>query len=116
MPNKSSPHGGRITEGTVSHGTLRTQDLLLSFASEYERILPFNSSKLVSEARQYADHLENGAADADIFDEANDCLNSLIDGLNECAIREGMYFGNTEGDGTDFGFWMLESEEEEEGE
>lgn len=116
MPNKSSPHGGFICAGTVSHGTLRTQDLLRTFADEYARILPFNSSNLVSEARDNANILDmrkpdgsDVATDKD-HDIAQAVLQDLQDALQECAAREGLYFGTHEGDGSDFGYWETEDE------
>jgi hypothetical protein len=114
MANKSSEHGGFICEGTISHGTLRTQDLLRAFANEYERILPFNGRDLASEARQNADILDMPNQDTPRNNEiAHDVLNDLFDALDTVAHREGMYFGAHEGDGSDFGFWMLETESEE---
>lgn len=88
MPSKSSPHGAAICEGTVSHGTLRTQDLLRSFASELERYLPFNGAKLVSEARELADKIDTicGATDED-FAAADDVVTDLMDELNTIAHR-----------------------------
>jgi hypothetical protein len=107
MPNKSSPHGGFISEGTVSHGTLRTQDLLRSFADELERVFPFNGLGLVIDARNVADVLD---ADPDASEDASDVLFDVIDQLNTIASREGLYFGAHEGDGSDFGYWRNEDD------
>lgn len=103
MPNKSSPHGGKIVEGSISTGTLRTDDLLNAFASELERLVPFNSRKLVADAREAM-----GKDD----EEASEIVNELQDELNTIAHREGFYFGNLEGDGADFGFWRVDDEQE----
>src|SRR5438045_6239700 len=106
MPNKSSPHGGYICAGTVSHGTLRTQDLLRAFADEYERLVPFNSLALVHEARGAADLIDHDDATADDCEAGSEIVNELADALDDIAHREGdYYFGTTEGDGSDFGFW-----------
>ena len=110
MSNKSSPHGGFINEGTVSHGTLRTQDLLRSFADELLRVLPFNGAPLASEARQNADILDMNAATSRDHDIAGDVMVDLIDQLNTIAAREGFYFGAHEGDGSDFGYWKADIE------
>src|SRR5947209_697852 len=111
MANKSSPHGGFFNVGTVSHGTLRTQDLLRAFADEYERLLPFNGARLANEAREIAEAVEN-YPDNGPHDEAADVLAELEDALGEIAAREGdYYFGAIEGDGADFGFWATESVE-----
>ncbi len=86
--------------GTVSHGTLRTEDLIPAFANELERCCDGHSGNLtlVQEAREITD-----------FDseEASDLCHDLSDALNEYA-PEGTYFGAHEGDGSDFGFWPLE--------
>jgi hypothetical protein len=101
MSNRSSPHGGKFVPGTVSYGTLRTADLLTAFADEYQRLVPFNSRALVSEAR---------AVDPD-SEEASEILNDLFDSLDSCAQREGNYtFAAHEGDGSDFGFWPIDGE------
>jgi hypothetical protein len=101
MPNKSSPHGGFISEGTISHGTLRTEDLLARFADEYERVLPFSGFSLAYDAR-------NITSD----EEASEVLTELFDALDAIASREGMYFGAHPGDGSDFGYWRTEDEED----
>jgi hypothetical protein len=113
MPNQSSPHGGFISEGTVSHGTLRTQDLLRSFADELNRVLPFNGSVRAEEAREYAIILDSiTVTDTDI-EAAQYALEDMFDQLNTIANREGFYFGAHPGDGSDFGYWALETAEED---
>lgn len=113
MPNKSSPHGGFISQGTVSHGTLRTQDLLRSFADEYERVLPFNSYNLCFDAREAADALN--ATDAAVLAHweavGAEIVGELHDALQAVAAREGLAFGAHAGDGSDFGYWAVESDE-----
>ena len=96
MPNKSSPHGGFISEGTIIHGTLRTQDLLLAFADELNRVLPFNGNSLANDARRAVDTQDQ---------EADEILLDLFDQLDSIAQREGLYFGAHPGDGSDFGYW-----------
>jgi hypothetical protein len=104
MPNKSSVHGGSISEGTIIHGTLRAQDLLLAFADELNRVLPFNGNSLAHDARRAVDTQD---------EDANEILCELIDQLDTIAQREGFYFGTHEGDGSDFGYWRLEAEQED---
>lgn len=112
MPNKSGPHGGFVTAGSVSWGTLRTQDLLRSFADEYERLLPFNSRQRVADARELADLLDTDAATPADWEAGSDAVEALMDCLTDIAARErnGLYFGVSEGDGSDFGFWEMEEE------
>ena len=87
--------------GTIIHGTLRNEDLLDAFASELESITqhvvgPAKSelAKLIAEARE---------CDPD-GDEASDIIDELQDALGIYAPPY-CYFGTTEGDGSDFGFW-----------
>ncbi len=104
-----SPHGGYLNEGAISSGTLRTQDLLRAFASEYERLLPFNGANLANRARVEADNIDfaEGAAD----ETSQEILNDLTEALNELSSPHGLYFGTTEGDGACFGFWKLENDD-----
>jgi hypothetical protein len=114
MANKLSPHGKTVVEGSVSCGTLRTPDLLRAFASELEAIKPFGEKDLIARARHAADMVDqndqalNPTEHHDLV--AAEALVDLRDVL-ESAAPEGMYFGTTEGDGSDFGFWR-ETEED----
>lgn len=102
MPNKSSQHGGFICEGSISTGTLRTPDLLLSFAVELERVLPFNGAALAREAREAATNYPRGN---EMQEQADYVLDELVNQLEEIASREGMTFGAHPSDGADFGYW-----------
>lgn len=90
--------------GTISHGTLRSEDLLSAFADELERLDSADKPNryLIDQARKCE------ADDAD----AMDIINELIDALNECAPPY-CYFGTNEGDGSDFGFWPCMDQIEE---
>lgn len=111
--------------GSVSHGTLRDEDLLAAFISELEWQISRNG--------EYFSRPENFAE--------RDCLASLIGESQDCfsddgeTIREDCqelaselinetfpnvfqlfcapfcYFGAHYGDGSDFGFWPLDIEE-----
>ena len=88
-------HKARI--GTISHGTLRNEDLLESFTSELAWLGdedPQNEIPLLKEAI---------AADPE-SEEASEIINELADALNDLAPPY-CYFGSSEGDGSDFGFW-----------
>jgi hypothetical protein len=95
---------------SVSHGTLRLQDLIPAFLDELERQHP--------EAHEQLMLMPFGPIPAYVQDEGDDSpwwdseaasnlLAQLIDALDECA-PEGCYFGPHEGDGSDFGFWPIE--------
>lgn len=77
---------------SVSHGTLRQQDLVEAFA------------KVLGEVNEpLADSLIEAFAIGD--DDTQDyVLEQLFDSLDEIA-PEGTYFGAHPGDGSDFGFW-----------
>lgn len=110
MSNKSSPHGGFILPGTVSHGTLRIPDLLLVLAQEYERVLPFNSHNLVADARNSAAEISANLGHPGNEDCGAEIVNELIDALDTVAQREGLTFGAHEGDGSDFGYWEVSND------
>ena len=95
--------------GSVISGTLRTEDLLDSFAWELEHHLRENPesfsgaekdrlAKMIKKARK------EGAAKDEFADEL---VNNLADELQAFAPDYG-YFGAHPGDGADFGFWLSE--------
>jgi hypothetical protein len=88
----------KVQAGTVSHGTLRTEDLIESFTAELARHTCYTDAPLLREAQRYLD----GCPVSD--EEACEILDALFDALNDIA-PEGMHFGALEGDGSDFGFW-----------
>ncbi len=90
--------------GSISHGTLREQDLIPAFLDELARLNPKRAKEIKWE---YADLLT--ALDADEgFDEesAGYLLNEVLhESLDECCMPF-QYFGAHAGDGSDFGFWF----------
>lgn len=90
----------KATIGTISWGTLRNQDLLGKFARELEWLT--NATRTDAETKLIADA---DSVDPDT-EEASEIVNELFDALNEHA-PDGCYFGSTEGDGSDFGFWPI---------
>ncbi len=87
--------------GSISHGTLRTEDLLSAFVRELKRSrLPLAQRAAVNEANQWLAMAED-KRDDNIGDEL---VIELIDVLDSYA-PECCYFGAHEGDGADFGFW-----------
>lgn len=98
--------------GSVSHGTLLTQDLLDTFARELQYHVQRNADEWCSEEgranRDYYLRLAGEAleVDPDFQAEAASTLVNvdLIDALTEFAPPY-CYFGTREGDGADFGFW-----------
>lgn len=91
----------KATIGSISHGTLRSEDLIAAFADELES-LEGKVTDLVREANAVTELLGfNWALDDDMLSEL---VNSLQDALSEHAPPY-CYFGANEGDGSDFGFW-----------
>jgi hypothetical protein len=91
--------------GSISTGTLRTEDLRHAFANTLEALevgmppTPAGEPRwlnLVEEARDdkfYADQ-----DDQSVIDDLSDALNKFCPPF--------VYFGTLEGDGADFGFWV----------
>lgn len=87
--------------GTVSHGTMRPEDLIPEFTWVLRQLdTKKEYTRLVSSANYQ--YIWTGGDDA--------MLESLFDALNELA-PEGYYFGAHPGDGSDYGFWPIEEME-----
>lgn len=112
--------------GTISHGTLRTEDLLSTFISELESLMLINGNYFAQPLnRSHRDRLTRMIGDAqDCFDENGEDISDeekqqialdlvsleMPDALNEFAPPY-CYFGAHPGDGSDFGFWPMEIED-----
>ena len=108
--------------GTVSHATLRTEDLIESFADCLESLILLNGDYLSQPANfQVRDILNNLVGESrDLLNEDNEIaeedielaqsyLDSLFEALDSFA-PDGHYFGAHPGDASDFGFWAIEDE------
>lgn len=101
----------KATIGSISHGTLRSEDLLDAFAYELYFLAPrddegkleADTQRLVDSAHTLLDVYEEKRDDA-WEAEASEIIAELEDALSELAPPY-CYFGTTEGDGSDFGFW-----------
>jgi hypothetical protein len=100
-----------ITIGTISHGTLRVQDLLRSFAEAYKQYCAdedFFRESLIERANMFADHIDlHPDGDVRNFETADMILEDLMGALNEVAFGLQCYFGAHDGDASDFGFWPI---------
>lgn len=106
---------------SVSQATMRPQDLLSAFASELEKLCKEEENRkkdlefctecldLVGEARKEVARIESEGSHTEDTFELMDKLNAI---LNVFAPA-GHYFGPHEGDGADFGYWMITYDEEE---
>ena len=117
----------QVELGTVSHGTLRVQDLLPAFLDTLSQLDPPRYSKIILEldaeyqrsktpvgiasyAGGYCKGLDLCDDDAWWSSERSDeLLTELFDALDDLA-PEGARFGSHVGDGSDFGFWAVEED------
>ena len=98
--------------GTISAGTLGTEDLLNAFTLTLLDVTHDTHSNLSNLGSEATANLYNRALEIrntlatgeDEPEDAGDVVAALIDALNEYAPPF-VYFGNLEGDGADFGFW-----------
>lgn len=100
--------------GSVLHGTLRTEDLLNTFAGELEALVARNAKAWRSEeGGKRRDKYLNLISDARYADPdrvtSADLVVELMDALQEFA-PPGVSFSAHMGDGSDFGFWPNEEE------
>jgi hypothetical protein len=97
--------------GTVSEGTLRSQDLAPKFLSVLEELMPEAYQQMQMPGAGFQTFPEYALEDSDSewwdSEECQWAMDALFDALNACA-PEGYYFGSHEGDGADFGFWESE--------
>lgn len=89
--------------GTISHGTMRAEDLIPDFAWELKHLDKDSTyAELVKEAEAIEDYDSESAGYV---------LEELFDALNAFAPEYG-YFGAHPGDGSDYGFWLYEDWEQ----
>ena len=101
-------------EISVSHGTLRNQDLIPAFLEAVLQLDPDTPMALINTTMP--EELREAPQDNDdhewwYTETAYWVLEQLDDVLNDYA-PDGYYFGAHEGDGSDFGFWKIIDEEE----
>ena len=95
-----------LLNSSISHGTLRTQDLLPAFLDTLREVNPSAYAQLMlgpfGAIPSYA--MEDDSSDWWNSEDAYWTLDDIKDALCEAA-PEGFYFGAYIGDGSDFGFW-----------
>lgn len=100
-----------FANSSLSHATMRDIDLYEAFMY----FLDSRAPKLAKEIRkQYKDVItglekEGNHVGVAYVKDSEYLIEALFDALNEIA-PEGCYFGASEGDGSDYGFWQVESE------
>ena len=101
----------KVQIGSISEGTLRTEDLLEAFAWELRYLAKTPSTSNASHIQLAwlayemleADGMDDGMGD-EREEEAAELVSELIDALQEYCPPF-VYFGAHPGDGADFGFW-----------
>lgn len=101
--------------GSVSHGTMRYADLIPAFLNELRTRDPARYAALVvSPFGPVPGYVQDEGDDSEWWD-SNDAfclLEELFDALDDAA-PDGTYFGAHPGDGSDYGFWPVDIEEDE---
>lgn len=96
--------------GTISHGTMRPQDLIPAFLDALEEVHPEAYEQMMACAfGPIPAYVQDEGDDSEWWnsDDAAWLLEELFDALNEAA-PDGYYFGAHPGDGSDYGFWAIE--------
>jgi len=101
----------KVKLGTVSHGTMKNEDLIPSFIDELKRIdIKREFKEVIKEGNKIIrkcskdENLWN-SEDNTIF--LNEDLWNALDSFSPSCC----YFGSTEGDGSDYGFWVCQDVE-----
>lgn len=92
--------------GTVSHATMRSQDLIPAFLGVLREFHPGAHHAILSDIP--ADALEDHEHEWWKSDDCSWILNEDIWSAMEEIAPEGHYFGAHPGDGSDYGFWSCE--------
>jgi hypothetical protein len=100
----------RLNIGSVSHATMRPEDLIPAFLDTLASQKPLRREhrKLLRQVKQNIDQTE------DYFDseDSDYDLEELFDALGSYALPY-FYFGAHPGDGSDYGFWLTEGVEDD---
>lgn len=104
--------------GTVSHATMREQDLLPKFLGVLAEYNPLAYNAIIDELTPFChsnDNIDEILGNEDHTAWHSNTMawiinESVWDAMNEIA-PEGFYFGAHPGDGCDYGFWAIEEDE-----
>jgi len=94
---------------SVSHATMRPQDLIPAFLDVVRDIAPAHYEQVLLLPFGFVPSYAREDEDSEWWesDECGHRLEELFDLLNDHA-PEGFYFGSHPGDGSDYGFWGIE--------
>lgn len=101
---KKRERAADVRIGTIICGTLRDEDLFDAFLNELERVsgTPYPEWRLL-QTKCADDGWELSEHDGWVV---SDAIGDMWDRLNEYR-PDGVYFGNHEDDGADFGWWPI---------
>ena len=94
----------KVQIGTVSSGTLRSEDLMESFASELRQLSDGNHTESGDKLLAEVDAIDRENYDYEDECDVHDLVDALIEELSERAPAH-VHFGTLDGDGAEFGFW-----------
>lgn len=105
----------KLNIGSVSHATMRPEDLIPSFIWELKSQTPTRRKhlKLIREIESNIGRYdgEKSADSVEFYYQSDECtehLQELFEALDEYAPPY-FYFGSHPGDGSDYGFWLAEN-------
>ena len=109
------PKGFYADPGTVSHGTMRSEDLIPCFMDALDTLKEAESLSTYQNIRRFRDidtllgnieHRQHKSSWSAYYEseDADHDLDALFDALEVYAPPD-CYFGAHEGDGADYGFW-----------
>lgn len=87
----------KVHAGSISSGTLKSEDLIETFSEE---LLRLGNTDFEAEAKRWLD-----AEEEERECNGQDLVDDMITALDNLAPPY-FYFGTLEGDGADFGFWL----------
>ena len=92
---------------SVSHATLRPQDLIERFVWVLKQDGPRKHKQIIQDANVWLEAFAQTPNDDSLDEEGGYLLEDLFNTLNDIAPKD-YYFGAHPGDGVDFGFWKVE--------
>ena len=93
--------------GTVSHATMRWEDLIPAFTDFLREIGQGN----VFSQEESPNHQQAERSVGTVYADLDEILSNLFDAIDDY-VPEGYYFGAHPGDGSDYGIWPVEEEDE----
>lgn len=102
----TSTTNNKVSLGSISHGTMRPEDLIETFADVLESLdVDKAYTDLIQECNAMMGRLDEGDLTEKEIDDLGYLINEqLFDALNEFCPPY-TYFGAHPGDGADYGFW-----------